>query len=155
MVVTEIATVPALMRVATQRASILARDLELSARGSPPASSTQIVATAQPQGGSTMDQVNKVIDELRTRIARLEREVQSRDSYLDGLILRHRSLRIEMYKHQAEVIRLRRVLREAGLTDAARESATRLAVATASLGQDFEPPTEREPGKPPASRGKP
>jgi len=146
--VTEIATVPALMQIATERACLLSRDLDGSARPSPPASSTQIVAAAPTQGASTMEQVNKVIDELRTRIARLEREVQSRDSYIDGLILRHRGLRIDMYKHQAEVIRLRRVLREAGLFEAVRESATRLATAPASFEEDVEPPTEREPRSP-------
>ncbi len=144
MMVTEIQAVPALMRTATERASLISRPS--------PASSAQIVTATQTQGGSTMEQGNKVIDELRTRIAQLEREVQGRDSYIDALIVRHRSLRIEMYKHQAEVIRLRRVLREAGLADAALQSVTRLAVATASLHEDAEPTSEREPRNPSATR---
>ena len=111
-----------------------------------------MTAAALIQGEFTMGPEKNVVDELRVRIARLEREVQSRDSYIDGLILRNRSLRIDVYKHQAEVVRLRRVLREAGLSDAARESATRLAVATASLSEDAEPPTEREPRSPNATR---
>ncbi len=108
-----------------------------------------MAAAALIQGEFTMGPEKNVVDELRARIARLEREVQSRDSYIEGLILRNRSLRIDVYKHQGEVVRLRHVLRQAGLSDAARESATRLAVApTQSLSTDVEPPsTQREPGE--------
>ena len=104
-----------------------------------------MVAAAQTQRDFPMEPEKRILDDLRARVARLEREVQSRDSYIDGLILRNRGLRIDFYKHQAEVLRLRRVLRQAGLSDAANESATRIAVASSVLDPEVEPPPSTQP----------
>ena len=90
---------------------------------------------------------DKVVDELLARIARLERAVRSRDSYIEGLIHRNRALRIDVYTRDAELIRLRGALRQAGVATAVTESTSRIAVASLAPDPDTDAPTtQREPG---------
>lgn len=70
-----------------------------------------MVSAQDFQGGLTMGTGDTAADEFLARIARLERELASRDSYIEGLIARNRSLRVEVYTLQAEIIRLRRGVR--------------------------------------------
>jgi len=112
------------------------------------------MVAAQMQGERTMGIGRNELEEARAHIASLERQRRSRDDYIVGLTERNRMLRVEVKKHEVEVLRLRQVLRQAGLTDAVRDSSTRLAAALTSLDADAPPPsTPSTPEEKRATRG--
>ncbi len=109
------------------------------------------MVAAQLQGERAMGTGRNELEETRAHVASLERQIRSRDDYIVALNERNRTLRVEIYKHQAEVVRLRQALRQAGLMDAVRESSTRLAVAAAPA--DADAPSQSTPGEKHATRG--
>ncbi len=101
------------------------------------------MVAAQLQGERAMGTRRNELEEMRAHVASLERQLRSRDDYIVALNERNRTLRVEIYKHQAEVVRLRQALRQAGLTDALRESSTRLAAVAAAMDAEPSPPSSQ------------